>query len=218
MAWSAGVSDDKIGRMLLTAIKKGSSQDGNRSVKFVGCANLVESFYGKFIEGTGIIECTYYSSAIFAVDLDKHRVTNFSMYNYSPSTGQNISAWEHAIFNAFNLHGNLGSSQYRPWVVNYGMRKYHDHRYPQTTRDNTLFDKFRENVPWAKKEHDTWWFYWDLYDAGIAQAWYNTIVWLSSNQNWRYFTHSWVKGAWTHHFIDADAERRYNTRQKRKAA
>lgn len=214
------IDHQKVDKLFFRALKKGAATQGNRHFEFSGTASVVETFYGKIVHvEDAVIRAKYFWSWIFCLDMRNKRVTNYNMAGYSSSTSTTLSAYEGVVFTA--VRGLLPINTqyyYRRWMrkTDAPRKRFYYSAHRQAKRQENLddcFDRFREQAPWMRFEDNTWWFYWDKYDQGLARIFEDSIDFLTQDQNWRYFTYHWENNVWTKKFIDADAERRWKQRE-----
>jgi len=205
--------------MLQTPIKEGSSHRKNRRVEFEGTFKELPSFeFGHVVIMTGKLTCWYHSSEILCVDFDKKQVTDFGMSGYSTSTTRNLHAWRAALYAVLrpsltydfciSVEALYGSSA---WTAS--KSRYHEGQGWRQRRE-----RFKSQAPWNYKDaNGVWWFDWELFDPALSNAYYAAGNDLAQDQAWRYYTYDWdAQGKWSKRFIDADAERRYLARKKKR--
>lgn len=214
------IDHDAIGKLFFRALRSGSATKGNRFIEFKGTAWVVETHYGKLVElGASVIRCKYFWSWIFCIDFDRRRMTDYSMADYSSSTGQTLSAYEQVVCAAAPqlIHRDM-HYYYRRWTREPSKRRMH----PTPARSDSqlafdvCFERFRKKLPWMKFEDGHWWFYWDKYDSKLVEQYQESMDFLRSEQNWRYFTFDWDRGVWKNKFIDEGASRRWHARQNKR--
>ena len=205
-------------QMLRLAIRHGQSSRGNRRIGFIGTYKELPSFeFGSIPVMTGKLTCWYYSSAIFSVDFDNKRITDFGMEGYSVSTDNNIYRWRDALrelLKPYNERAFCISSE-ALWS---GRCRWTSPARGGSKFLQVLFERFRRRAPWAYQDQNmVWWFDWELYDTDLEEVYFNSCSDLCENQDWRYYTYDWdAQGKWSKRFISADAERRYLANKKKK--
>lgn len=192
--------------MLRLAIEKGSYRKGNRTVEAydVRVVRRVDHvFFGPIVVMSRQVTCWYYSSKVFAVDFDRKLITDYAMDSYSISTSQNISGWRRAFREMFPE----AVPEDATWLCRQWCAK----------GDDTA-QRFSARVPWVRVDRSgVRWFHWPAYDDALALAYDESRAFLRTSQNWRYFVYDWTEdGSWEARFINDDARRRYEARERRK--
>lgn len=201
------------GRQIDKALRNGETKESktNTRVTFDGRDERIRTFEGSRHVMTGHLSFWHWNSRVLEVDFDKDMVTDFGFDGYSVSTSANINAWlEHLIKTGF-----LGMQSLQPgirppkWTATISTRRMNE-----THRDR-LFAKFCAGVPWVKRVDGALWFHGPSYDDQMAIVGENLIDDICANNNWRWFTASWMNGLWTKHFISNETEARWRKRRAR---
>jgi len=180
---------------------EGASSRRNKRIKVSGPYKPLWTFVGPIHRVDGVVTCYYYNQAVFAIDFINARITNFDMTSYSLSTGANISGWRYACWRMFTFPRHI--HQYSAWMG---------------TADGSAYARFCKRAPWVHDDsRGVRWFAWELYDSALAHVYHRSRTFLGTDQNWRYFDYDWDDfGEWTRHFKNADAERRWNMRERKR--
>lgn len=194
----------KRGKMILTALKRGWSSNGNHKVQIDGTYDPYPSFMGHKILLDGAIVFRYYGTPILGVDLRRRRITNYGNGGYSISTDGNITSWESYVDVLFAYQLPKDNLHHHAWL-------------PRRNSSDPLRDRFCAGVDWIEREGGETWFHWDRYDETLAETYHMSASFLRTNQNWRYFAYDWSDaGVWTRRFIDSAAERRWSAREAKR--
>lgn len=221
MSWSGkGPSYTAVEKMFRIACKKGRAETGrtkgNRKIEVAGEQRTWQTHYGDWTSLEGLVTCYYYNTPIFAIDFENKRITDFGMDGYSHSTGQQIQAWIR-MFQRLNLQSLAAVPLWKASVWVPRARKMNHWKEKEPTWRDVLINRFRKEVPWCETDqYQRHWFRWDLYNHEVSDLLWDSIKVLEIDGRHRYFTYEWVLGKWLRRFIDADAVRRYNARQRRR--
>ncbi len=207
-------------KLILTALKKGDARRGNYDVHKEGEYVPVWTFTGIEHIIKGHVICEYFGTPVVAIDFLKEAITDFGMDGYSVTTSQNISRWSRA------LHEIFPSVPDTAW--------WNFQRYTSYYRDvegepgvSSEWSRFLKRVSWvgpidrwmlrSKHPGNARWFFWRKFDKALDDLYVEGRVFLAQNQNWRYFKHDWdEKGNWVRSFINADAQRKWHARERRR--
>jgi hypothetical protein len=189
---------------------KGNSSRKNKRIEVSGPYKPLWTFVGLIHRVEGVVTCFYYNQPIFAVDFINARITNFDMTSYSLSTGENIRRWEYACYRMFTFPPYV--YVYHSWVHT------PSHYEPHQPGSADAYARFSRLVPWVHDDlRGVRWFAWEHYDSALAETYHQSNEFLRSDQNWRYFDYDWDDfGKWTRHFKNADAERRWKMRERKR--
>lgn len=209
MGYASSNSTVAFERILSRAVRGARPlQDGpQRAVEVNGALRLIYSFVGPVsVAKDGVVVCTHYGRRIFAVDTARKLMTNFGMGDYSPTTHVHVGIWADILEEAF-----------QGFIPEY--TKYHYYRWVE--RD-VHQDPFAQGVPFCVRRDGVNWFHWPSYDEALVEQRNEGLRWLQKDNNWRYYEYAWDEaGKWSGRFKNADAERRWNQRNRfraRKAA
>lgn len=195
------MSQSPYQHMLDIALRRGQSVKASRHrrIDVEGEYRKIQTFAGECRWLNGTIVCSYYNSDIFALDTINQRVTTFGMDRYSISTQAHLSGWRAAV-RGLGIVPTSALYCGSDWVA----KKAHQ-------------DPFMARVPWCQRVDGVNWFHWPAFDEDLAYAWGGGKYFLRQSQNWRYFTYAWnEQGEWERRFIDAEAEKRWNARERKK--
>lgn len=197
-------------RYFVKAMRDGSVEDGNRRLTYQGNQAPIWTHYGIVAVPVGRFDGYYYGKRVFSLDWDRKRITDHAYSSYSKSTAVTVWAYVEAasryIFRGTGLHHSPG--QFTRWTCIEGGK-----------RETLASERFRQNVPWAKYDGSSWWFYWELYNETLVAEFNDSIMHLNHDQNWRYIQYDWNQdGKWTWRFIDDAAKRRFESRLKKRKA
>jgi hypothetical protein len=155
------------------------------------------------------LSCTYHSTVILEVDLIEKSITcnDFGGW-YTPSTSAN--------FNAFVSAARYRMKQVPEWVWR-EFPRWTQKRYFIDRASSTRQDIFEDHV----KRFKAHWvvdgrFLWETFDERLAKQFTDSLLFLGRDFNYRYFKFTWTDATWGYHFINADAERRWKAREKRR--
>ena len=230
-----GRADSKIlTRLFRLALSKGGCVAGNRRITYQGDYSSVATFAGNFIVEGGAKGCftfQYFAHHIFILDLDDERVTDLGMRDYSQSTAATLYGIHDALGDIFKwpaLRRALDS--YYGWTRDLKRRSPHlrkgralrpagsyNYFYPKKFDYDALYDRFRKGVPWLRRDtNGVWWFYWRQFNPADADLFRDSVDDLREDRRYMYYTFKWMNGMWSRVFIDEDAERRWNNRQRQR--
>jgi len=189
---------------------KGNSSRRNKRIEVSGPYKPLWTFVGPIHRVEGVVTCFYYNQPVFAVDFINARITNFDMTSYSLSTGANIRGWEYSCWRMFTFPAYV--RVYHSWMC---APPPYEHHQPGS---DGAYDRFSCRVPWVHDDpRGVRWFAWEHYDRDLARVYHQSNAFLSGDQNWRYFDYDWDDfGKWTRHFKNADAERRWKMRERKR--
>lgn len=190
---------------------EGYTKDKNRALNLTGVFSSIDTFYGKFYTGSGVIRAYHYGSKILEVNLNRKCLSTFGMGNYSQSTGQNVMGWLWNIARAFPIDAKFTARNGDTFTASSNRVRWtcFDHSEP------TMFDLFRSNLPCVTYDGSAWWYHWEFDDDTLLDTYYKCTQDLATKQNWRWFTYRWIDGVWTRAFIDDAAVKRWKAKQKR---
>jgi len=207
-------------RGLWTALRKGSSKHGRSGTKVVfdGEARCVGTFEGMYWTASGRLMFWHCSSKVMEVDFDRDLITDFGYSGYTHTTTRYINGWlwnlqRARILGVPSLDGSL-----RPFDWTWSYRYNGNEKFSGKGYHEDMHDRFRRGAPWVVWIGEMPWFHGARWDFALNVQYGSMRREILFDQGWRWWTADWDdKHQWVKRFVDADAERRWNAREKRHA-
>jgi hypothetical protein len=209
------LSEERIDGEIHTALKRGECTGKSCLITFTGTNHELWSFDGltRFI--TGMMHFQHYKTRVLSVDFDNDQVTDYGYTGHTMATSRYLTEWRYALqrLRAQNMWSLRASANPFAWT------RTENHKLRGVAHE-AMWQRFRAKAPWVKNIEGVWWFAGRAYSRDLEDEYHDShSALLGDTGDWRWFTYDWnAQGEWARRFIDADAERRWNKRQAKKAA